>query len=284
MATPAQIDANRRNAQHSTGPRTPEGKERSRLNALRHGLAAQSALLPGEDPADLDALARRMREAHRPAPGLEEVLVERLVALAWKLRRTGGAEQALSEKLELQEHAKWRHRMEGHTQTGGLISHPGDPPWPREADEILADEFFNEDSPMLRLAAYEARLTSQLLGTARQLEKLQKARADARDVIPEDEPPAQNEPIVVDDERQPDATAPEAASTPDPAEPVARGEPPDPAPPAQSAHPATRGAERTHCAEDASGPDASEGAPEPPDPAANPATRRPGGRWLGPLS
>ena len=46
----AQIEANRANAQSSTGPRTPEGKQRSCLNATRHGLTSQNPLLPTEDP------------------------------------------------------------------------------------------------------------------------------------------------------------------------------------------------------------------------------------------
>jgi hypothetical protein len=50
MATPAQIAANRANAQKSTGPRTAEGKAASRLNALKHGLDAESLIIPGEDP------------------------------------------------------------------------------------------------------------------------------------------------------------------------------------------------------------------------------------------
>ena len=51
MATEAQIAANIENAKKSTGPRTNEGKERSRMNALDHGLTARLALLPDEDPA-----------------------------------------------------------------------------------------------------------------------------------------------------------------------------------------------------------------------------------------
>jgi len=58
MATPAQILANRTNAQKSTGPRSAEGKAVSRFNALKHGLDAESIVLPGEDPADYEALAR----------------------------------------------------------------------------------------------------------------------------------------------------------------------------------------------------------------------------------
>jgi len=56
MATAAQIAANRANAQHSTGPRTPEGKTASSMNALKHGADAASVVIPGEDPAQYDRL------------------------------------------------------------------------------------------------------------------------------------------------------------------------------------------------------------------------------------
>jgi hypothetical protein len=58
MSSPAQILANRANAQESTGPRSAEGKAASRFNALKHGLDARSIVLPGEDPEEYAALAR----------------------------------------------------------------------------------------------------------------------------------------------------------------------------------------------------------------------------------
>ncbi len=54
MASKEQIKANRENAKKSTGPRTNSGKARTAKNALKHGLLAQDAVLPGEDPADFD--------------------------------------------------------------------------------------------------------------------------------------------------------------------------------------------------------------------------------------
>ena len=56
MATIKQIEANRRNAQQSTGPKTPEGKAAVRLNALRHGLRARTVVLPGEQPEEFQQL------------------------------------------------------------------------------------------------------------------------------------------------------------------------------------------------------------------------------------
>jgi len=77
MATAAQISANRANAQRSTGPCTPAGKAVSARNSTRHGFRSQSVLLPGDDPAEYDALLAELREhfdptdltEHRSSPG-----------------------------------------------------------------------------------------------------------------------------------------------------------------------------------------------------------------------
>jgi hypothetical protein len=52
LATDRQMKANQRNARHSTGPRTPEGKIKSRQKAVTHGLIARKVLLAGEDPEE----------------------------------------------------------------------------------------------------------------------------------------------------------------------------------------------------------------------------------------
>jgi hypothetical protein len=56
MPTQAQLNANRLNAQKSTGPTSPEGKATSSLNALKSGIDAWSHIIPGEDPAELETL------------------------------------------------------------------------------------------------------------------------------------------------------------------------------------------------------------------------------------
>ena len=93
MATPAQIAANRRNAQHSTGPRTPEGKARVRLNSLVHGLRAQDIILPNEDPAAFSELRQAFFDQFAPQDALELHHLERLVQAAWRLRRVPGMER-----------------------------------------------------------------------------------------------------------------------------------------------------------------------------------------------
>jgi hypothetical protein len=87
MATLNQIQANRRNAQHSTGPRTPEGKAASSMNALQSGVHGESSVIPGEDPAALAALTERLYRACRPQTEIESILVDNIVRAAWRLRR-----------------------------------------------------------------------------------------------------------------------------------------------------------------------------------------------------
>ena len=87
MSTLAQIEANRLNAQHSTGPRSAEGKAVSRFNATKSGIYAKSRILPGEDPAELDALAEAYRIQYNPVGQDETELVDILVQSAWSQRR-----------------------------------------------------------------------------------------------------------------------------------------------------------------------------------------------------
>ncbi|HUB80305.1 MAG TPA: hypothetical protein VMB03_15990, partial [Bryobacteraceae bacterium] len=66
MATQAQIDANRLNAQKSTGPRSLEGKAASRFNALKHAASAKSLVIPGEDEAEFAELAASYHHQFQP--------------------------------------------------------------------------------------------------------------------------------------------------------------------------------------------------------------------------
>jgi hypothetical protein len=87
MSTAAQIEANRLNAQSSTGPTSPEGKARSSLNALSHGFYSKHLLLPDEDPAELQLLRSSLIESYQPEDGAELLLVERIISSQWKLQR-----------------------------------------------------------------------------------------------------------------------------------------------------------------------------------------------------
>src|SRR5713226_3661792 len=85
----------------ATGPRTPQGKEKSKLNALKHGLLSKAVLLKGESRAEYQALLNGLQDDLQPQGKLETVLVENLTALFWRKRRLFQAENAaISEKME----------------------------------------------------------------------------------------------------------------------------------------------------------------------------------------
>ena len=87
MSSLKQIEANRLNAQKSTGPKTPEGKAASCRNALKHGFTAEQLLLPNESKEEYEELAAQLREEYQPTNPTEELLVSQLIAASWNLRR-----------------------------------------------------------------------------------------------------------------------------------------------------------------------------------------------------
>ncbi len=96
MASPAQITANRLNAQHSTGPRTPEGKARSAANSLKAGYHSSTLVIPDEMRAEFDEYRRALLKMTAPANVIEEDHFRRLLLHGWNLRRVQDAEtQAL---------------------------------------------------------------------------------------------------------------------------------------------------------------------------------------------
>jgi hypothetical protein len=104
MASIRQIEANRLNAQKSTGPRSDDGKAASRFNSLKHGIDARSLVIPGENPAELEAIAIAYREQFQPSGPFEIFLVDTLVNADWQRRRIARAEsQMLTAYLALPE-------------------------------------------------------------------------------------------------------------------------------------------------------------------------------------
>ncbi len=88
--TPIEItrtEINRANAQHSTGPRTAEGKLASSRNSLKHGLASAQLIIPSEDAADFEALLAGLLDEHQPASSTEELLVREMAQSWWLTQR-----------------------------------------------------------------------------------------------------------------------------------------------------------------------------------------------------
>src|SRR4051795_3317467 len=125
MTTFKQIGANRRNARRSTGPTTEEGKLRSRRNAVRHGLIAETVIGALEDAEDYKALEAVLIADYDAQSAVERELVLRLASLLWRIRRATTMETGLFAiqarkllKLREKRHAQQSliHRLFGPTE------------------------------------------------------------------------------------------------------------------------------------------------------------------------
>ena len=129
MATDKQIAANRENAKKSTGPRTEPGKRRSRRNAVRHSLTAESVITVLEDEAAYRKFERVVIHDYTPETAVERALVVRLASLLWRLRRAVAIESGL---FQIQaEIMRDRHLVDGHEDANhplkvfyDLLRHP----------------------------------------------------------------------------------------------------------------------------------------------------------------
>jgi hypothetical protein len=122
MTSYRQIEANRRNAIKSTGPKAEVGKQVSRCNALRHGLTAETVISALEDAEDYKAFETAITADYDAQSAVERELVLRLASVLWRLRRATTMESGL---FELQA-AYLRHRR------------PKQPPLPDSSDVVRA--------------------------------------------------------------------------------------------------------------------------------------------------
>src|SRR5215471_1155985 len=113
MASQKMIEANRRNAQKSTGPKTPEGKAIASQNSLKHGLTAQNCpILPGENEADYKAFHDAMVRDLKPKGIMQREIVDDIVQTRWKLRRVPQIEAELMHQLQDRESEGYQRRLE----------------------------------------------------------------------------------------------------------------------------------------------------------------------------
>jgi hypothetical protein len=95
MTSFRQIEANRLNALSSTGPKTEHGKRRSRRNAVRHGLTAETVVVALEDIEDYRSFEASVIADYDARTAVERELVLRLVSLLWRIRRATAIETDL---------------------------------------------------------------------------------------------------------------------------------------------------------------------------------------------
>src|SRR6202167_4749711 len=95
MASPAQLTANVANAQKSSGPKTEQGKHRTRLNAYRHGLTGQICLLTADEHKAFDQHCTGIRESLAPVGALEIELAQSIAEDHWRLKRARALETGI---------------------------------------------------------------------------------------------------------------------------------------------------------------------------------------------
>ena len=163
MPTEAQINANRLNAQKSTGPTSPEGKARSAMNALKSGIDAFSQIIPGEDPAELEALAALFLLHYRPTDPAQVALVDTLISTEWIQRRLRRIEAQL-----------WHYRVECLDLNFNYTQDP-----PLEHSSPIGHAFEHALDPFTRLQRRIDATNRMFLRTLKALQELQAAASQS---------------------------------------------------------------------------------------------------------
>ncbi|MBW8017472.1 MAG: hypothetical protein FVQ82_14935 [Planctomycetes bacterium] len=99
LTTKKQLSANRQNALKSTGPRTSSGKSITSQNAVTHGLRAQQIVIAGESQDEYNDFREVLIARMVPTDPLETLLVDRIAASFWRLRRSELIEAQIYDNL-----------------------------------------------------------------------------------------------------------------------------------------------------------------------------------------
>ncbi len=161
-----------------TGPRTRRGKQRSRYNAIKHGIFSETVLKGCESTAQFRSLLRALQTDRRPEGALEELLVEKLASLFWRSRRFLRAECAeiakASEPIEADKVEHYVSKLSVEELERILLM-------PQEG--VVAQRQYTIDASLVlpqevldRLLRYEASIDRSLDRTLNQLERLQRMR------------------------------------------------------------------------------------------------------------
>jgi hypothetical protein len=151
---------NRANAQHSSGPRTPEGKQRSSMNAFKHNLTGQSLILQENEMEAYTRLTEALRKELQPKTEMERQTLQKIIDTNFRLNRIAGIE----------------NNMFNFGLVANETQNPGDDRLEAMKAQTLA--WIERPNSFELLGRYEARLTRQLLAFTREFERLQSDRRD----------------------------------------------------------------------------------------------------------
>ncbi len=209
MPTRKQLEANRRNANKSTGPRTRAGKALSSRNALKHGLCAEQVLLPDEDEGEYERLGEQLIDDFSPVGALETTLVQTLAADLWRIGRIRKIEVGvLAWQLHEIESNRAYERAESYEDFAGpsmdlsmdstiitdrekydeaMSAHTRAKAEQRKEIPTLGQAFLNDaDGPnaLSKISRYEAAIWRSIYRTLHELQRLQAARSGAEVFAP----------------------------------------------------------------------------------------------------
>ncbi len=156
---PNRAQINIANAQHSTGPKTPAGKKKSSLNALRHGLTGQIVVMPAEDLEAYQSHLQSFADECDPQGAIEANLVQALADASWRLNRAAA--------------------LEANLLTLAAVRHPlilDDAPSQIQHALAIAAALESQTKALANLSIHTQRLSRQIERTAAQLRELQETR------------------------------------------------------------------------------------------------------------
>jgi hypothetical protein len=151
---------NRANAQHSTGPKTETGKQKSSFNAIKHNLTGQSLILQPDEFDAYDRLTKALREELEPKTEMERQTVQKIIDTNFRLNRIAGLEN------NMLNFGLWENQKE--TQSGERL----------DVMKAQTLAWMERAKSFDLLGRYESRLAKQLLAFTRELERLQSDRRD----------------------------------------------------------------------------------------------------------
>jgi hypothetical protein len=160
--TQKQIEANRRNARKSTGPKSPEGKIRAALNGWRHGLTGQVLTMAEEDREAFETFARGLCQAYFPVGPLETQIAQSIAEDEWRLSRARAIENNVI--------ALGHSSIDGEVETINTQLH---------AAMTQARVFWRNPEKFALLSLYEQRISRKLQRNEARLRALQNERKAA---------------------------------------------------------------------------------------------------------
>ena len=179
MSTQAQLDANRTNAQKSTGPRTPQGKTITAQNAVKHGLLAQRFIVAEQDRQAFEDFRGKMTAELAPHGQLESVFADRIATLSWRLSRIDSIQisvlnilaDEMTEELKAVGESYIKQEMKPPTISFNSLQ--------AKEEYILGRTIIKDfigQKVLEKLSAYERRIQRDLLTTRKELYLLQNLR------------------------------------------------------------------------------------------------------------